>query len=100
MSIFPSSRWKHIWRQPGKCLHRKDKIKTVDHLTSQCENIMKLLNVFIYYYVTWKIKAKMTVFNNDTRVAISIKIETSKPDILVIDKKNKIIIIIETKKKT
>ena len=106
--------------KPENCPHCKEKIKTVDHLATQCERmlyhdymrrhneIVKCIHLMLCnrYNVFRRTKLKShsiqeTVSNNevtinvDTRANTTIKIEACKPDIVVFDKKSKLITIIE-----
>ena len=104
----------------GSCPHCKEKMKTVDHLATQCDRmlyhdymrrhneVVKCIHLLLCnkYDIVRRKKLRThsvqeTVSNKDvtitvdTRVNTSIKIEACKPDILVIDKKRKEILVIE-----
>lgn len=105
---------------PGKCPHCKERIKTVDHLATQCDRmlyhdymrrhneVVRCIHLLLCnkFGITRRKKLRshsvQEVVSNqnveirvDTRVQTSVKIQANKPDIVVIDKKRKEITIIE-----
>jgi hypothetical protein len=106
--------------KPGNCPHFKERIKTVDHLATQCERmlyhdymrrhneIVKCIHLMLCnkYNIVRRSKLRThsvqetvsnrdVTINVDTRANTAIKIEACKPDILIIDKKLKEITIVE-----
>ena len=106
--------------KPGTCPHCKDRIRTVDHLATQCERmlyhdymrrhneIVRCIHLFLCnkygiirrkklrsHSVQETVSNSEVTINVDTRVQTSIKVQANKPDIVVIDKKRKQITLIE-----
>ena len=106
--------------KPGTCPHCKDRVKTVDHLATQCERmlyhdymrrhneVVRCIHLFLCntyglirrkklrsHSVQETVSNSDVTINVDTRVQTSIKVQANKPDIVVIDKKRKEITLIE-----
>jgi len=106
--------------KPGNCPHCKERIKTVDHLATQCDRmlyhdymrrhneVVRCIHLMLCnkYNIVRRTKIRShsvqetvsnrdVTINVDTRISTAIKIEACKPDILVIDKKSRLITIIE-----
>ncbi|KAL4704605.1 hypothetical protein ACJJTC_002039 [Scirpophaga incertulas] len=73
---------------PGLCQHCKERPKSVDHLASQCNRMLGI----DYTQVNANSDVEIRV---DTTVATSTKQSANRPDILIYDKKRRLITIIE-----